>query len=218
MTRSPYNQAPFQPDPYSTIPASKTTSATTIYQKHFSKINTPLSSQRFHSKNVPALAFSDCEVVQWSRIFTYARNILILNLSGKSQSSSITANGDDKYAIFNAYLRLRTTWLYDLVELNLSFQRDAAKLSWGISLKPQIRVKDLPLRSFFADIYGCSWKRPLSVNLPSRPKQEHLAFIAQKLLLQAFSSGNASPGDVDALGQTFIHVNVLAKAFKGHEC
>jgi hypothetical protein len=140
-------------------------------------------------------------------MFTYARNTLVLNFSGKSQNSSIAAKGDDKCAIFNAYLRLRTTWLYDLVELNFSFQREAATINWGLSLKSQIRVEHLALRTFFMDIYGRRPQKSPVRQVPSRENQEYLASIAKRLLSQAFHSGNASPGDVDSFGRTFIHVN-----------
>lgn len=172
------------------------------------KVNPSLSCQR--SKNIQELqtTFSNCMKVQWSRLFTFAGNLALLQFCSQRERSLNSAAKDRISFFLSIYIRLRTTWLFDLIELHFSLDQFPAAPSLQISLKTQVRVSSLPLMSFFDDIYGNGpyIKRQRIIKWHSRERQEYLVSVAKRLLLQAFYSGYASPSDVDAKGQTLIHV------------
>lgn len=144
-----------------------------------------------------------------SKMLTLAGNTVILQLGSQSKKPFTLASEDDKNRFINFYLRLRTAWLFGLVELNFSLQQCPGAPSVRVSLKALTRVSKLPLETFFEDLYGIRWKRNKSLQMkrtPSKEYQEHLFTVARKLLLQSFYAGEVSPSYIDGYGRTLLHV------------
>jgi hypothetical protein len=154
--------------------------------------------------------FSYFKKVEWGKMLTLAGNTAILQLGSQSKKPFASATKDDKNLKFlNFYLRLRTAWLFDLVELNFSFQQYPGAPSLQVSLNALTRVNYLPLETFFADIYRRRPCRNRSLNrkkIRSKEEQARLFTVARKLLLQNFYAGDASPSYVNANGETMLHV------------
>lgn len=154
------------------------------------------------------------KAVVWSRMFTFIGNTIVLQLGTQGKKSHIFASEDEKNKFLNVYLRLRMTWIFDLVELEFSLQQYPGNPSIRASLRTQIRVEKLPLEEFFMDIYGRHWgKYRLSQNyrekILSQQEQLHLFSVARKLLLETFYAGNAFPNCINATGRTLLHVRAL---------
>lgn len=144
--------------------------------------------------------------VEWSKMLTLAGNTVVLELGSQSKKSFTSASGDDKNRFLNFYLRLRTAWLFDLVELNLSLQQYPSAPSVRASLKAITRVARLPLETFFEDIYGYGKYLLKKKTIPPKAAQVHMFNVARKLLLQRFYAGDASPSFIDIDGRTLLHV------------
>ncbi|QKX63955.1 uncharacterized protein TRUGW13939_11127 [Talaromyces rugulosus] len=173
--------------------------------------NANLSFPRKRRKDVidnSNIFFSYFKRVEWSKMLTLAGNTVILQFGSLSKKPFASATEDDKNKFLNCYLRLRTAWLFDLVEFNFSFQQYPCAPSVQVSLKALTRVKSLPLETFFKDIYGARFPRnkPLQKTvIPSEEEQTRLFTVARKLLLKRFYAGDASPSYTNANGETLLH-------------
>ena len=76
--------------------------------------------------------------------------------------------------------------------------------SLGVSLRAVRRVEEHPLWSFFADFN--QFVRAIPINSDTIKRQDYLLGVAQKVLLNCFDSGRASPDDVDSYGCTLLYV------------
>ncbi|KAH8692126.1 hypothetical protein BGW36DRAFT_303365, partial [Talaromyces proteolyticus] len=161
--------------------------------------------QRFDNSNINFSSFSK---VEWKRVLTLAGNTVVVQLGSQSKLPFKTTCKIDRNNFLSIYIRLRTTWLFDAIEINFSLQQHPSAPSIQASLKAQIRVKALPLKTFFVDIYGYRKTRNSTdiKEIPSREKQEYLFNVARRLLLQNFYAGRASPSDIDSRGQTLLHL------------
>ncbi|CRG82929.1 hypothetical protein PISL3812_00276 [Talaromyces islandicus] len=190
-------------------------------KRDLSKAKIPLAEKRKKDIDRPNASFSNFKRVEWSKLLTLAGNTVIFQFGSQSKKSFTSACERDKNMFLNFYLRLRTAWLFDLVELNFSLQQYPSAPSVLASLKSLRRVRRLPLTTFFMDIYGMranhkhgGYCKALGYNylrnkVPSEETQVHLFTLARKLLLQNFYAGDASPTDIDAQGQTLIHLQVM---------
>jgi hypothetical protein len=153
--------------------------------------------------------YSNIMKTEWIKMLTLSGNTIIFQLRSQTKRSFMAPDEDDKNIDLDVYLRLRIFWLFDLVELKFSLQQYPGTPSISVSLRAQTRVKRLPLRSFFMDIYG---RRSRGNQLlrgkkaPSKEEQLRLASIARKLLLQSLYAGDVAPNHIDAQGQTLLHV------------
>lgn len=148
------------------------------------------------------------KVVEWTKMLAFAGNMVILQLGSQGKRSHTFTSEDDKNMFLDVYIRLRMTWLFDLVELNFSLQQYSGNPSIRASLRTQIRVRSLPLEGLFDGIYEykeCCRSRGL-YRIPTQEEQLHLFFVARKFLLANFYSGNAFPNAIDTNGETLLHV------------
>ena len=89
--------------------------------------------------------------------------------------------------------------------------------SIGITLRAEARTKQLPLLPFFKKLYRTHLCREIievrgfhtfvSRETVSLGKQDYLLSVVEKMLQQVFTSGKASPLQVDAHGRTLLHVS-----------
>jgi hypothetical protein len=195
------------------------------HERNLSNINRFLTGGRGREFDDTDVYFPSSMKIEWSKNLTLAGNTIVLQLGNGSKKPFTLASEVDKHKFLCLYLRLRTNWLFDLVELKFSLQDFLGAPSIQYSLRTQIRVKCLPLHTFFFDIYGCHGLRPSRNKrspqqrrgIPSSEEQIHMFSVARKLLLQRFYAGGASPNDINAKGQTLLHVRPRNISF-GYKC
>jgi hypothetical protein len=185
-------------------------------QEQSPRAKRPLTDKRRKEMNHSDAVFRNSKKIEWSKMLTLAGNAVVLQFGSQSKTSFTSASEDDKKRFLNFYLRLRTVWLFDLIELKFSLQQYPGAPSVQASLKALTRVRRLPLETFFQDIYSVRWKKHyddirsykevINRKPPSKEQQYHLFTVARKALLQSFYAGHASPSFIDANGRNLLHV------------
>lgn len=146
-------------------------------------------------------------MIKWSKVLTFAGNAIVLQVGSQGKRSLAFASKDVKNMFLDVYIRLRMTWLFDLMELNFSLRQYPGNSSIRASLRAQIRVESLPLTGLFLEFYGIGLTL-VRGRVPSPEEQLHLFSIARKLLLEKFYAGEAFPNAIDTDGQTLLHVRL----------
>lgn len=175
-----------------------------------SKATLSVTGRRGKNVNHTITLLSNVMMVKWSKVLNFAGNTIVLQVGSQGKRSLAFASEDVKNMFLDVYIRLRMTWLFDLVELNFSLHQYPGNPSIRASLRTQIRVKRLPLEEFFIDIYGHRHRRRdeqlQERRISTQEEQLHLFSVAQKLLLGKFYAGEAFPNAIDANGHTLLHV------------
>lgn len=178
----------------------------------------PSAMRRKHNNNDESTAILPIitKVVEWSKMLTFAGNAMVVQLGSQDIRSHSFASEDEKNTFLDVYIRLRMTWIFDLVELEFSLRQYPGNPSIRASLRTQIRVEKLPLEEFFMDIYGRHWRKyrlsqSYREKILSQQEQLHLFSVARKLLLETFYAGNAFPNSINATGGTLLHVRPLLR-------
>lgn len=183
--------------------------------RNLSKAKLSATGQRQSYTKYPAVLLPKFMKVEWSKMITFAGNTIVLQLGSQGKKSLTFPSEDVKNMFLNVYMRLRIEWLFDLVELNFSFQQYPGAPSIRASLRAQTRVESLPLLGFFIDIYGCRGRRGRELlrtrSIPTQEEQLHLFSVGRKLLLESFYAGDASPNVIDKMGETLLHVRPLRR-------
>lgn len=85
--------------------------------------------------------------------------------------------------------------------------------SINVSLRAEFRTKNLPLESFFFNLYEMRLSKSVAddrahVQRYGVARDEYLLSVIRKVLQEACSSGQLSPYQRDEMGQTLLHVSI----------
>lgn len=188
----------------------------TDHERNISKAKSVLKGQNGKWNDHSRVFICDVMKVQWERVLIFAGNAIIIQFGTHSKKLCNSTNEEEKNMFMSLYLRLRIAWCLDLAEFQFSLQQSSGVPSIRASLRTQNRVKSLPLHAFFLDVYGDGerlFRLKRKTKFPSREKQDYLFSVAQRLLVQSFYAGDASPNDIDEQGQTLLHVGLQPKCY-----
>ena len=149
-----------------------------------------------------------CRSLGWQRTYRLSSSSILMGQYCSNTSDDCPLHRKRKRSSEVAIrIRQQVPFTVTVLEGILEIYQSSVYPSLGISLRTEARVKVHPLNSFFRKLYF-SYLGVMATSRHPDPvkRQDYLLSVAQRMLVYSFSSGDASPDDVDSQGRTLLHV------------
>lgn len=169
------------------------------------------NSRHRRIKQYSSIVSQPCSCCTTSRrgAWNFGVNIQVALMRRNMHQKGCPAYRDMKNSSAALRCHLRTTILENTLKLSFEATSGAGGFSIGMVLRTYRRIQKHSLEPFFRDLYGqVTCKHKYGNQVCDDKAQDSLVKLAQKEVWRAFSSGVASPDDIDSYGETLIQVSM----------